>query len=463
MGKEKKVGGNLTEGNIVKLLIVFAVPIVLTNLIQQLYSMVDLMVIGKYVGSTGTVGVSTGGELSDLMTPVATAFASAGQIYIAQLTGAKDEKKARETIGTLLTMMFLISFACAIIAIAFYRPILGLLNCPQEAFSNAAVYMIITAAGMPFIFGYNAVCGILRGMGESKRPLVFIIVAATVNIVFDLLLVAVFRMGAAGAALATVLSQFGSFAAAFYFLYKNKEQFDFELKVSYFKLNPDHLKILIMLGVPQLVRTLFVNFSMMWVNANVNSYGLVYSATNSVGNKLQKFTNVFMNGVDVASAAMIGQNLGARKPDRAKKTVLCTFCGTMMIATFASVLALCVPKSLFSIFSNDPEVIEMGVDYMKIMVMAFYMSAFTGSLQSMVTGSGFVSLGFVLGMMDGVVCRIGFSLLFLYAFNMGAKSFWWGTAFSRTIPGLICLGYLLSGKWETRKLLSESSKKVKEA
>lgn len=455
MENEKKIGGSLTEGNIVKLLVVFAVPIVLTNLIQQFYSMVDLMVIGKFVGSTGTVGVSTGGELSDLMTPVAAAFSSAGQIYIAQLTGAKDDRKAKDTIGTLISFMLLISIFFGVVAIVFFVPILNLLNCPEEAFFNASVYMIVTAAGMPFIFGYNAVCGILRGMGESKSPLKFVSIAASVNIVFDVLFVAVFHWGVFGAAIATVMSQMGAFAAAFYFLYKHKEQFDFELKRSYFKIKKEPLKIFVRLGVPQLARTLLVNFSMMWVNANVNSYGLVVSATNSVGNKLQKFTNMFMNGVDTASAAMVGQNLGARKQERAKKTVVCTFVGCMAIATGASALALIFPEELFGIFTNDPEVIYMGIRYLQIMVMAFYMSAFTGSLQSMVTGSGFVSLGFLLGIMDGVVCRIGFSLLFLTAFHLGAESFWWGTSFSRTIPGLICLAYLLSGKWKTRKLLSE--------
>ena len=126
-----------------------------------------------------------------------------------------------------------------------------------------------------------------------------------------------------------------------------------------------------------------------------------------------------------------------------------------MIATGASVLALTIPRQMFAVFTNDEMVIEMGVTYMKIMVMAFYMTAFTGSFQSMVTGSGFVSMGFIIGIMDGVVCRIGFSLLFYHVFQMGAESFWWGTAFSRTIPGLICFAYTMSGKWRTRKLIGE--------
>ena len=455
MGKTVQIGNKLTEGSIVKLLFSFALPIILGNVIQQLYSMVDLMVIGKYVGSIGTVAVSTGGEISDFMTPVATAFSMSGQIYIAQLSGAGNEKEIKETIGTLITLMFLISIVCTGLSIFFCVPILGLLNCPGEALSDASAYMMITAVGYPFIFGYNAVCGILRGMGESKKPLHFIIVASCVNIVMDVLLVAVIPLGAAGAAIATTLSQFGAFAAAFIFLSRNRKQFDFEWRLSYFRIQKKQLLLLVKLGIPQLARSIFVYFSMMWVNSNVNSYGLVFSATNSVGNKLQKFLNLFVNGVDTASAAMIGQNLGAKKPERAKKTVFCTFGGCLVIATAASALALTVPRQMFSIFTNDPMVIEMGVTYMRIMVMAFYMTAFTGSFQSMVTGSGYVSMGFIIGLMDGVVCRIGFSLLFYYVFQQGAESFWWGTAFSRTIPGLICFAYTMSGKWKTRKLIGE--------
>ena len=197
MGKTVQIGNKLTEGSIVKLLFSFALPIILGNVIQQLYSMVDLMVIGKYVGSIGTVAVSTGGEISDFMTPVATAFSMSGQIYIAQLSGAGNEKEIKETIGTLITLMFLISIVCTGLSIFFCVPILGLLNCPGEALSDASAYMMITAVGYPFIFGYNAVCGILRGMGESKKPLHFIIVASCVNIVMDVLLVAVIPLGAA--------------------------------------------------------------------------------------------------------------------------------------------------------------------------------------------------------------------------------------------------------------------------
>lgn len=211
----QRVGTNLTEGPILQTLLKFAIPIVLASLVQQLYSMVDLIVIGQYVGSIGTVGVNTGGEIIDMITPVAMGFSTAGQIYIAQLAGAGDEAKVKRTVGTLLTFMLGLSIILGIGLIVLSDFFLEMLNCPEEAWGQAKSYMIITAMGTPFIYGYNAVCGVLRGMGESKRPLLFISVAAVVNIVLDVLLVAVIPLEAAGTAIATAASQFGSFAAAF--------------------------------------------------------------------------------------------------------------------------------------------------------------------------------------------------------------------------------------------------------
>lgn len=449
------VGTNLTEGPILKGLIVFALPIVLTNLVQQLYSLVDVIVIGQFVGSIGTVGVNTGGEVADMLSPVAMGFSTAGQIYIAQLFGAKEEQKVKKTVGTLLTFMLGLSVILGLGAILLSQQILQLLNCPEEALQAATVYLIITAAGTPFVFGYNAVCGILRGMGESKWPLYFILVAAGVNIVFDVILVAVFQMGAAGTAIATVASQFGSFAAAFAFMWSKRERFDFELKLSYFKIDMDILKVLIRLGIPQVTRSLLVRVGMLWVNASANSYGLVVSATNSVGNKLQKFLEVFIQGIDTASASMVGQNLGAKKVERAGKTTLCTAASAVVCAAASAALCLLFPHQIFALFTTDEEVIALGATFLRIFCIHFFASAITGSFQAMVTGCGFVELGFVLGTLDGVICKIGLGLLFMNVFQMGYIGLWWGVACSRILPGCICIGYYISGKWKTRKLLTE--------
>lgn len=451
---KKKVGMDLTEGSILRGLMLFAVPIVLTNVIQQLYSLVDMVVIGQFVGSTGTVGVSSGGEIADLVTPVATAFSNAGQIYIAQLYGAKMKEKIKKSMGTLISLMIGMSLVIMIFTIVGCVPILRLLNCPQEAMAQAEAYMIITALGMPFIFGYNAVCGVLRGMGESRKPLIFIIIAAVINIVLDVILVVVFNMDAAGTAIATVVAQIGAFIASLVFMYKHKEHFEFEVKLSYFKIDMKAMKIILSQGLPQAIRSLFVRFSLLWVNANINSYGLTASATNSVGNKIQKFLDVFTSGISQASGAMVGQNLGARKQERAAKTVWYTFFCSIVIAAILSLLSLTTPRQIFRIFTSDQEVLELGIVYMSILIFHFISSAVTSSFQSMVIGSGYASMNFMVGILDGVICKVGLSILFANVMGMGVLGYFWAIAFSRVLPGIICFIFFISGKWKKRKLLA---------
>ena len=450
-----RVGRDLTSGPILGGLLLFAIPIVLTNIVQQLYSMVDLIVIGQFVGNAGTIGVNTGGEAADMLAPVAMGLATAGQIYIAQLVGAKNDQGVKKTVGTLLTFMLGLAAAVAVILMALCQPILNGLNCPEVGRSEAAAYMLITLAGTPFVFGYNAVVGILRGMGESKRPLYFIIVAAVINIVLDVLLVAVFQMGAAGTAIATIASQFGSFLASFLFLYRRKDQFDFELKLSYFKIDFHILKIIIRLGIPQVVRSLFVRFGMLWVNSTANSFGEVVSTTNGVGNKIQKFMEVFVQGIDTASASMIAQNLGAKETGRAGKTTLYTAASALCCALATVLICIFAPRAVFRAFTKDPAVIELGVTFLRIFILHFIMSALAGSFQAMVTGCGFVEMGFILGVLDGLVMKIGLSLLFMNVFHMGYEGLWWGVAASRIQTVIICVAYFLSGRWKTYQLLTD--------
>lgn len=456
--RSDRVGMDLLNGSIMKTLLAFSLPIMLANIVQQLYSMVDLAVIGQYLGSVGTVGVSTGSEVMDFLTPVATGFAAAGQVYISQLYGAHDEAKLKQAIGTLITSMLVMSVVFLVCALGVRTFIVDALNCPQEARGQALSYLCISVLGLPFVFGYNTICSILRGIGESKRPLFFVLVAASVNVVLDILFVAVFKWEAAGTALATVFSQIGSFAAAFWFLYKRRDKFGFELKLSYFRIDGETMKIMVKLGIPHILQSLSVRFSLLWSQANVNSFGLVASATNSIGNKMQKICTVFVAGVNTGCGAMIGQNLGAKKHDRVKKVVICTLIMTCTIAAIGSLFALIIPKQMFRIFTTDEQVLEAGVLYMQILCITYFSAAFCGSFQSLVTGCGFASFGFVLGMLDGVVCRIGLSVLYAYVLNMGVTGFFLGNATARVIPGILGCAYFLSGKWKTRKLLAEGKK-----
>lgn len=448
------VGTNLTEGSILKKLLIFAAPIVLTNLIQQMYSTVDLMVVGKFVGGVGTVGVSTGGELSDITTPIANAFATAGQIYIAQLTGAKETEKRRDAMITLITIMLCFSVAFTALPLFFHSVLLRLLNCPREALSEATVYMVTTAIGMPFIFGYSGVCAVLRGMGESKRPLLFVSISASVNVIMDLALVAVFHMGVFGAAIATVITQVSAFLAAYVFLNRHKEQMGVALRLSTLHIDLHALRVIFRLGIPQIIRSISVHFAMLWVKANVNSYGMLVSTTYSVGNKVEKLMNVFVQGVDSAAGAMIGQNLGARQINRVKRIYLTTLCCTMVCGTLVAILFLGIPKTLFRLFTEEPDVVEYGVVFLRIMAVGSIVGAFSGAFRSIATGAGEEKLCLIIGLGDAT-CRIAICMIFDDILKWGSTSYFWGAALCQLIPGLIALSYFISGKWKTKKLMAE--------
>lgn len=452
---KKKVGLDLTEGNIPMLLIRFAFPLLLTNLLQQLYNAVDMAVIGHYVGSAGTVGVSSGGEVAALITFLATAFGSAAQIYVAQLAGQKDHKSISETISTGVIFTTVLAVICMVVSIAFCNTFLSWLNCPPEALEQARSYMVVVSLGLPFIFGYNMVSGILRGMGEAKRPLMFIAIAAAANLVMDLLFVVVIPLEAAGTAIATVAAQIASFLAAAVFLYKKKENFNLDFSLKGIKFYPEHMKVLLNVGMPLAAQSMLIHGTQIICASHINSFGLVASATNSIGNKVQKLINVFTMSVRGGSGAMVGQNLGARKIERVKKIVLTSTVMASLFSGMAALIAVFLPRQAFSLFTTDPEVIEFGVRYMRIMLIVFALAPIQGAFGSIVTGSGFTKLGFATGILDGVILRLGISFFLAYYMGMGVEGFFYGNALARLGPAIINGAYFFSGKWKTRKLLSE--------
>ena len=450
-----RVGTDLTEGHITKTLLRFALPLLLTNLIQQLYNTVDLIIVGHFAGTNGTVGVGTGGEIVNLLTMFGIGFSSAAQVYISQLYGAHDMKKIRKTIGTTLTVMTIMSVVFMAISMIFCDPLLRLLNTHEDAFSQARSYMLITALGLPFIYGYNAICNVLRGMGESKRPMIFVTIAAASNIVLDLFFVAVLKMASAGTAIATVMAQVVSFVASLVFMYRKREQFDFDFKPASFKVSGEQLKILVRLGLPRAAQSTMISLSLLYCTSMINSFGKSETAINIVGNKLARFSNIVTLSIDQAAASMVGQCLGARKVDRARKVVYTSLAFAMTMAAINCALALFIPRTLIGIFNSDEAVLALAPRFMRIQMIAFVLSGIMGPFQSVITGSGNAMLGFITGLLDGVVLRIGLSLLFAYVFHMEVWGYFLGNALARLAPTIINTWYFYSNRWAKRKLLTE--------
>ena len=217
---------DFTHGNVTKQLVVFAWPLFLSNLLQVVYNMVDMMVVGNVLGKSGISSVAVGGDVSNLLTFVAMGFANAGQVLIAKFIGGKERHKIGKFVGTMSGFLMLSAVVLSIAGLTFQSEMLALMNTPAEAYSGAVNYSTICMTGLVFIYGYNVVSAILRGMGDSKHPFIFISLAAVLNLVLDIVFVATtLNMGAAGAALATVISQATSFLCCVIFLMKKTARF----------------------------------------------------------------------------------------------------------------------------------------------------------------------------------------------------------------------------------------------
>ena len=451
MQKETLIN-NLAEGPVLSKLIRFAVPIMLANLLQAFYSMVDMVVVGQFGGPAGLSAVGIGGQLQFLFLAVGMGFANAGQIVISQQVGLQSDRISR-SVGTLLTLEGIMGVVVGLIGVLMHNPMLRLMNTPEEAFSQAAAYMVICSCGMLFIYGYNAVCAILRGMGESRLPMVFIGIASIVNVVLDLLFVAGFRWGAGGAAAATVLAQAVAFFSALVYLYRHKEAVQFDFRLRSFAIDKDQLIALCRLGIPQVLQQFLITGSITFINSRVNIYGVTASAVDSVGGKLNTVVNVVTGAISTASSSMIAQSFGARKTDRVRSTFRACMIICMVWFLILTAAYLLLPRQIFGLFTSDPAVLELAPVYLRFAVIWLLALCSMDAPFALVNGIGFASFNLAVGLLDGVVARIGLSLLLGHF--MGLTGFWLGSGlagFVTTIPMGI---YYLTGWWEKREAVTQ--------
>lgn len=455
MEQKEVMGTDLTRGSMMPVLLKFMFPFLLANLLNSIYNTVDTIIIGQFVGSAGTLAVSLGGRMMNMCTMVSTALAGGGQILISQLYGARKRSEVNSAIGTFFSLTAISSVIIALIGFACAKPILTWMNTPAEAFDAALAYFRITCIGMPFLFGYNAVSSVLRGMGDSKNPLLFIAIAAAINLFGDLLFVLVFQMGAAGTAYATVIGQGVSLIFSLALLYHRREQFGFDFKPRSFRMDSGHLKIILKIGLPMVLRSCCIQFTQMFLMRYVNLYGVTEATAYAIVNKITQLMSIFSMAIRQTSGTIVGQNVGAGQQNRVVSTVRCSLLLTLGMATVFAAISLLVPTALFRCFTKDSAVLAYAVPFMQISALLYYCSAVLGSYDSVVTGTGNSVLGFVGGLLDGVVLRLGFSFLFAWTFDMGVVGFYLGDVLARLAPIIIDMIYYHSGVWRRYNLLDQ--------
>jgi len=455
MEAKKRMGRDLTTGSVPRGLIAFATPLFLSNMLQAVYNMVDMVVVGKYVGSVGLSAVSIGGDILNMLTFVAMGFSNAGQIIISQYTGAGRKDKVTKLIGTMFTFLLICAVTIMTLGMAFHGTIIDLLNTPGEAVADVTAYVMVCLSGLIFIYGYNMVSAVLRGMGDSKHPFMFIGIAAVLNLILDLVFVGSLRMGAMGAALATVIGQAVSFVCSIVLLYRMREQFGFDFKLKSFRIHKDVFRPLISLGIPMVIQSAAINFSKMFVHAWINSYGVVISAVSGVGTKLGNIVNMFGNAFSTAGGAMNGQSIGAAKYERVPKVIGTTFMINATVAAVASIAVFCFPDAVFGIFTDDAAVLTVCHEFIPVSLMMFASMALRSCMMTLINGSGNSKLNLAVALLDGVLARIGFSALFGLIMDYGYMGLWVGGELASFVPFLIGGTYFLSGRWKRKSKLIE--------
>ena len=440
---------DFTQGNITKQLVVFAAPLFLSNLLQVVYNIVDMIVVGNVLGEIGLSAVSVVGDITNFMTFFGMGFAAAGQVIIAQYIGAKQRDQLSRFISTMGGFLMVSAAAISVVCIILREQILRLMNAPPEAFAEALMYSTICMVGLVFIYGYNIVSTVLRGMGDSKHPFVFISIAAVMNLALDVLFVAVFHMGAGGAALATVLSQGFSFVISLIFLTVHRDRFELRIRLSDFlHWEPHMLLDLMRLGMPMAIKSASIQFSKLFVNSWINSYGVAVSAFAGIANKFNSVSNLVSNAMNTAGSTMVGQNIAAREFERVKQILLRLFAITLSVAGVISVVICLYPTQIFSIFTQEQDVLKISYEFLPVAVLLFFGSACRAGMNALINGSGNYRINFVTAIMDGIVMRIGLAILFGLVLDLKYVGFWLGDAVAGFTPFVIGLVFYFTGIWK---------------
>ncbi|MBR6708817.1 MAG: MATE family efflux transporter [Clostridia bacterium] len=453
--REKRISKDFTQGNISSQLLRFTLPFMASNALQVLYSTIDMMVVGKYVGTPGLSAVAQSSLIVNFATMVCLGFANAGQVLVSQALGAGKRKEMNDIIGTLFSLMVAISLVLSGVALTARGLIFDWMNIPSESYAMAMDYLVICASGLIFTAGYNMVSAVLRGLGDSKRPFLFIAIASGVNLVLDLLFTGLWGWGVAGAAWATIIGQAVSFIFSLFYLYRNRAAFGFDFQRASFVPRRKYCGMIFSLGTPMAIQAGCINLSMLYVNAMVNDVGVVASATFGVGVRIDDISNKISQGIQYAAMPMISQNIAAGKPERAKKVVHYAWIFATVLTVIFMVIYICFRRELFMLFSDDTAVHEMSGTFVAAILWMFPAFAIMRGTHAFIQGIGNARLSLVLSILDGVALRIGLSWLFGIALDWGFYGFVLGyglAPYGCAIPGLI---YFLSGMWQKRRVLAE--------
>ena len=351
----------LTEGNVFRVLLKFSVPFLIANIIQALYGAVDLMVIGWYCAPESVAAVSTGTQVTQIITSMVSGLTLGSTIMVGKYTGMKDEDRTRKTIGTTLSVFAVIAILLTIVMLTFKGPILAALKTPAASLKEANDYVTICFYGIFFICGYNAISAVLRGYGDSRRPMYFVALSCVLNIIGDIMFVKYLGLGVAGTALATVLSQSISMICSI--IYLNRSRFIFTFSFKNLRIDRSLAKELAMVGIPISSQECMVRLSFLYLTSVTNRLGVNAAAAVGIASKYDVFAMLPATSIASALAAITAQNYGAGKPERAGQSLAAGIGFSVLASSLFFLWAQLSPQTMIGLFNTNPDIISAGIPF----------------------------------------------------------------------------------------------------
>jgi len=449
----RSVTQDMTVGSPTKLILKFSVPMLIGNLFQQFYNMVDSIVVGRFEGKDALAAVGATGSIIFLIFGLTFGLSAGISIVVSQYFGAKDYKNVQKSFATASYIIFAAAIIFGIIGFFSSRWLLELLNTPASIIDQSDIYMKISFAGILGVASYNGMSAVLRALGDSTTPLIFLIVASVLNVILDLLFVVEFGWGVPGVAIATIIAQFISgLGCIIYALAKVKI---LRMPLKEFKPDKEIFRKCIRLGIPVAIQNSFVSVSLMAMQGVINSFNEVVIAANTAAARIEQLVLQPSMSVGAAVASFTGQNIGAGKIDRARKGLRSA---SMIIIIFALIMLPVMyfgSEVIMGFFTNkdDVEVVKVGVEAIRVTSFFYAFVGFIFVTRNFLSGTGDINIPMIMGFSEVVVRVILANVL---AGFLGYHGIWWSTAFTWLITAFVGILRVLSGKWKNKSVVQTS-------
>lgn len=440
---------DLTTGNEGKLILHFALPMLAGNVFQQMYNVVDAIVVGRVLGKQALAAVGANFPFIFALISFVVGITIGATVVISQYFGAKKLGQVKRAIDTIYIFLFFASILVTGLGILFSESIFKLIHLPPDVLPEAVAYFNVYAVGFFFFFGFQGTSSIMRGMGDSKTPFYFLGVSTMMNIVLDLLFVLSFHWGIKGAAAATVVSQAVAFFGIIFYINRYHKFLDFRpLKM---KFDREIFKKSLKIGLPTGFQQTFVSVGFLALFRIVNMFGTSTIAAYSIAIRIGSFASMPAMNFSGALSTFVGQNIGANKLGRIGRGLKATLLMSNFIALAISIIALSFARPLMSVFTRNTQVIEIGTQYLLIVPIFYVIFATMFTLNGVMRGAGDTLIPMIFTIISLWIVRIPVS--YFLSLKFGTAGIWWGIPIAWFVGLMLSFSYYKSGRWKRKAVV----------